>query len=160
MRVKWKRPELLAAAVTLLFLCFTLGYFLGRNSNTGVVTIPETPLASPALSDAPPSLPAAAPDVAASPQETLASVNTPDSIETPEETAAAETHRDGAGLLRINLATAAELAELPGIGEILAERIVAYRDAHGDFKRTSSIENVSGIGEGKYNAIKDLITVD
>jgi competence protein ComEA len=155
MRVKWKKPELAAAGITLLFLCFTLGYFLGRNSNTGVIAIsetippPETPVSAAAP---PPETPPAA--LTAAPLSPPAAASDTPPAPTPES------HRSADGKLQINLATAAELAELPGIGEVLAARIVAYRDAHGDFKRTSSVENVSGIGDGKYAAIKDLITVD
>ncbi|MDR3278779.1 MAG: helix-hairpin-helix domain-containing protein [Oscillospiraceae bacterium] len=147
--MKLKKPELIAAAVTLLFLCFTFGYFLGRNSNIGVVTIPEITDAPGTPSPEPPTA-SAAPSASASPD---AAPDTPPSP-TPES------HRNSDGLLQINLATAAELAELPGIGETLAARIVAYRDGHGDFTRTSSVKNVPGIGDGRYTAIKDLITVD
>ena len=59
----------------------------------------------------------------------------------------------------INTAPAAELAELPGIGEKLADAIIAYREANGAFKRIEDIVNVPGIGEGKLAAVKDSITV-
>ncbi len=63
-------------------------------------------------------------------------------------------------IININTATAQELCSLPGIGEVLAGRIVAYRDAHGSFKSTGAIMNVSGIGSAKYKAIKNLIAVN
>jgi len=50
-------------------------------------------------------------------------------------------------LLNINTASASELEALPGIGPVLAERIVAYRDANGPFATASDILEVSGIGD-------------
>ena len=63
------------------------------------------------------------------------------------------------GLTNINLATKIELMELPGIGEAYAERIIAYREEHGGFQSIEEIKNVSGIGDAKFEKIKDLITV-
>ena len=48
---------------------------------------------------------------------------------------------------------------LPGIGEVLGERIVSYRQAHGGFKTIEEIMEVDGIGEGKFAAISGYITV-
>ena len=72
---------------------------------------------------------------------------------TPPETAAP------VAVIDINTASAAELTRLPGIGEKLADAIIAYREKNGAFKRIEDIVNVSGIGEGKLAAIKDSITV-
>ena len=63
------------------------------------------------------------------------------------------------GKLNINTAGAAELTALPGIGEVLAERIVAYREEHGPFAAVEDIRNVQGIGEGKLAAMADRVTV-
>ena len=62
--------------------------------------------------------------------------------------------------LDLNTATAEELAELPGIGEELARRIVEYRTEHGPFGDVAELMEVSGIGEGKMDALKDRVTVD
>ena len=62
--------------------------------------------------------------------------------------------------ININTADEEELALLPGIGPALAKAVVEYRQQNGDFKETAGIMEVSGIGEGKYSAVKDLITVD
>lgn len=62
--------------------------------------------------------------------------------------------------ININTATAEELAtNLPGIGESIAKRIVEYRIYNGDFVSIDEIKNVSGIGEAKFEAIKELICV-
>lgn len=61
--------------------------------------------------------------------------------------------------LNINTASAAELDLLPGIGETLAGRIVAYREENGAFAESADIMKVEGIGEGIYADIQELITV-
>ena len=72
------------------------------------------------------------------------------------ETAPAETVPSGP--ININTATAAQLQTLPGIGEVLARRIIDYRESNGDFRSVGALINVSGIGEKKLEAIWDLVT--
>jgi competence protein ComEA len=62
--------------------------------------------------------------------------------------------------ININTATAEELEALPGIGIELARRITEYRTLNGPFAEPADIQNVDGIGSGKFEAIKDLISVD
>ena len=57
----------------------------------------------------------------------------------------------------INRATATELEDLPGVGPILAARIVAYRDLHGPFAVIEDLLDVGGIGEAKLAAMRDSI---
>lgn len=61
--------------------------------------------------------------------------------------------------ININTATQIELEELPGIGTSTAYRIIQYRQENGKFSSIEDIKNVSGIGEAKFNQIKDLICV-
>ena len=61
--------------------------------------------------------------------------------------------------ISINTATANDLTALPGIGEAMAERIIAYRNEHGLFQTIDELRNVKGIGERKYEALEDLITL-
>ena len=63
-------------------------------------------------------------------------------------------------LVDVNTADAEELAQLPGIGEELAGRIVAYRAEHGPFEAVEDIMEVSGIGEAKFAGFAAYITVD
>jgi competence protein ComEA len=59
--------------------------------------------------------------------------------------------------VNINTATANELASIPGISQTLAERIVAYREANGEFKVLEEIQNVLGIGSKTFEKIRDYI---
>lgn len=63
------------------------------------------------------------------------------------------------GRININTASAAELEQLPGIGEATAAKIVADRNANGPFKTVEDLKRVSGIGDKKYEALADLICV-
>lgn len=64
------------------------------------------------------------------------------------------------GPLDLNRATAQELTTLPGIGEVLAQRIVDYREAHGPFRSVEELIAVEGIGEGKLEKLRELVTVE
>lgn len=121
--------SVLLAAVTVLFVGFTLGLFVGRNSGSGAVTLAVSPQMQTA--------PTAAATAAA---ETV-----------PEETVSFP--------VNINTADADTLTALPGIGQVLAERIVAYRRQNGSFRAIEEITKVEGIGEKKAEAILELITV-
>lgn len=63
------------------------------------------------------------------------------------------------GKLDINTATQQQLQMLPGVGEVLAQRIIDYRKENGDFQTIEELMNVSGIGETKFSAIKPRIKV-
>lgn len=61
--------------------------------------------------------------------------------------------------ININKATEKEFETLPGIGPSLASKIIEYRNQNGKFESIEDIKNVNGIGDNKYEKIKDLITV-
>ena len=125
-----KKPRLsILVAVTLLFAVFTLSFFLGRNGSHGSVEL---------------SVPAA--------MQTLPPQTTCPEPTTPETVAVTFP-------IDINRADAEQLTALPGIGEVLAGRIVAYREENGSFLSTQELQNVEGIGEKRLDAILDLITV-
>ena len=63
-------------------------------------------------------------------------------------------------LININTAASFELESLPGIGPTTAAKIIDYREENGPFLSIEDIINVSGIGPGTYERIKDLITVN
>lgn len=62
-------------------------------------------------------------------------------------------------IININTAGQTELMELPGIGESIANKIIAYREENGKFKTIEDIKNVPGIGDSKFANIKDMIKV-
>lgn len=60
--------------------------------------------------------------------------------------------------ININTATQEQLDTLPGIGQSTALKIIEYRKENGKFKKIKDIKQVKGIGEAKFNKLKDLIT--
>jgi len=70
-----------------------------------------------------------------------------------------EGEEQSAQKIDINRAEPWLLEALPGIGEVLAQRIVDYRSQNGPFKRIEDLLKVSGIGEATLDKIKDYITV-
>lgn len=61
--------------------------------------------------------------------------------------------------VNINTATQEELDTLPGIGPSIASKIIDYREQNGKFNSIEEIKEVSGIGDAKYEKIKDSITI-
>lgn len=64
-----------------------------------------------------------------------------------------------ASSVNINTATAAQLEQVKGIGETLAERIVEYRKKHGDFKSLDALTQVKGIGEMTLKHFRGSLSV-
>ena len=173
--MRLRRLELVIIAVTLAFICFTGGYLTGRSSGSlsispSVVVGDGTSLAiEPPVSGATVSAPQPAP----LPEQHLplppeVAVH-PGVIEMPESPgyeppptpppAPTVSARDSFGRLNINIASRTELMELPGIGPSLSERIVEHRSLNGPFRRIEDIRNVSGIGQQRFETIRDRITV-
>lgn len=67
---------------------------------------------------------------------------------------------NGSGKININTASTAELDTLPGIGEATANDIISYREKNGPFKDIKDIMKIPRIKDSRFNAIKDLITVN
>lgn len=68
-------------------------------------------------------------------------------------------NKDNKSIVNINTATQTEFQTLSGIGPSLATKIVEYRNKNGKFKKIEDIKNVAGIGDSKYEQIKDYIKV-
>jgi competence protein ComEA len=63
------------------------------------------------------------------------------------------------GPVNLNTATLAQLDTLPGVGPVLAQRILDHREQHGGFRSVSDLRQVEGIGDARYEQLKDLVTV-
>ncbi len=154
------RPELLICALAFGALCFLGGFFAGRNSlrpldavlaETAKTAADTEEAQDPDTEPAEPDTPAAeAADTA--PEETAPG-------DPAEETPAEAPAQDEDGRIDLNAATAADLETLPGVGPVLAARILDYRAAYGPFRAVEELLNVSGIGEKKLEAIRSLVTV-
>ncbi|WP_320066885.1 helix-hairpin-helix domain-containing protein [Micromonospora sp. RTGN7] len=63
------------------------------------------------------------------------------------------------GLVNLNTATLAQLDTLPGVGPVLAQRILDHRDRKGGFRSVGDLRQVEGIGDARYEQLKELVTV-
>ncbi len=63
------------------------------------------------------------------------------------------------GTVDLNRATVAELETLPGVGPVLAQRLVDHREANGPFTAVGQLRDVRGIGEKTFQALADLVSV-
>ena len=162
--MKLRRLEFVVIGLTLAFACFIGGFFTGRSwSAVNVISVSaqsdevhQTDGVTQGVPDNPAiNVPGISIAVPPADTEQMQLDNT-QAVITPEVSG---TPRSGDGRININLASQSELTDLPGIGNVLASRIVDYRRQHGDFARIEDIRNVSGIGEKRYEAIQDKITV-
>ncbi|MFC8847386.1 MULTISPECIES: helix-hairpin-helix domain-containing protein [unclassified Micromonospora] len=64
-----------------------------------------------------------------------------------------------AGPINLNTATLAQLDTLPGVGPVLAQRILDHRDRTGGFRSVGDLRQVEGIGDSRYEQLKELVTV-
>ena len=156
------RPELLICALAFGALCFLGGFFAGRNSlrpldavlaETAKTAADTEEAQDPDTEPAEPDTPAA--EAADTPEDTAPEETAPGD---PTEETPAEA-QDEDGRIDLNTATAADLETLPGVGPVLAARILDYRAAYGPFRAVEELLNVSGIGEKKLEAIRSLVTV-
>jgi len=135
-----KLPHL-AIGLCALFAVFSLGYWLGSRPPAGTYTI-RTENLPPDADD----YMGSAPSPSATPAS--AAPASPEPAGTP-----------GDARININTASAVELTDLPGIGPVIAQRIIDYREEHGPFAAPEDIMGVSGIGEKTFEKLKDYITV-
>ena len=131
------RSIIALVCATCVFLAFAAGFFCGRAASPSPIQIAQLP------------------------QPTRSAATVPsehaDAVEAePTMPVSEPAHQK----LNINTATAAQLETLPGIGPVLAQRILDYRTANGPFTTVAQLTFVNGIGEKKLMDIMDLITVE
>jgi competence protein ComEA len=125
----------------------------GMVVSPGVVDVPAGAIVADAIEAAGGLLPGALAD-----QINLAApVGPGEQIVVPGPTSPGTDSGEADGLLSINQASATELETLPGVGPVLGERIVSYREANGRFETVEDLLQVPGIGEAKLEAIRDLV---
>ena len=133
--MKNRKFELFLIALGLIAVSFCIGFYTGQSAGKHTVVITTSKSAEETLSTLEP--------------EATGSVPVSRGLPADAED----------GKVNINTADVYTLASLPGIGRVLAERIVEYRSSFGPFRSTEELMNVTGIGEVKFDAIKDDITV-
>jgi comEA protein len=62
--------------------------------------------------------------------------------------------------ININTASKKDLVELPGIGETMAARIILFREEKGSFKSLAELKKVKGVGDKKFDRLKDFIKIE
>lgn len=148
--------------VTALFSSFLIGVFVGRNIGRSDVKLSQYDKTeqNTAITETTDVSETTIVTMSVTVTETAATTETTSEAETepitvPEATVANETR----GKININTATAEDLMLLPGIGEVLAQRILDYRKENGRYSSIGELINVRGIGEKTLNKISDYITV-
>lgn len=126
-----KKPKVhILVAITLAFAAFTAGLYLGRSADAAPVTVSV----SAAMQTLPPET-TQPPD---KPTEETEGIHFP---------------------IHINRAEKEEFMALPGIGEVLAQRILDYRAEHGPFHTVEELMKVEGIGKKRMEEMLELITI-
>jgi comEA protein len=162
--MRLRRIEFVFIGLTLAFICFMGGFFVGRNvSSVNLVSVVAD---SGETHELQVQVEFEVDDTLESPWQNAENANLGEAVQETQKPSSqslnerpAEVSQGGDGKININFASQTELTDLPGIGNTIASRIVEYRQQNGEYRSIEDIMKVSGIGERRFDAIRELITV-